>query len=391
MARDRARSAARTLEHVDRELADDRQPPVLGDNVRGAAITFADVSKSYGGVVAVDGVSMAVNAGEFVSLLGPSGSGKTTLLMMLAGFETPSAGQMRIGGRDVTPIPPNRRDIGVVFQRYALFPHLTVGQNIAFPLRMRRLPKHEIRRRIAEALNLVRLEGYEARLPNQLSGGQQQRVAVARALVFNPSVLLMDEPLGALDKKLRRQMQTEIRRIQRSVGVTTIYVTHDQDEAFSMSDRVAVIHDGRLVQIGSPMELYRKPATPFVADFVGQMNILDGAMLGQNGDTAVLEFRPGAVIEALPPSNLPALTTGQKYRAAIRPEHLGLSKPGHNKGPALRGRIESLAFLGAFHVCQVRVGEIEISVQSFAGGRGLDFAVGEEVDVTYSPADVLLF
>jgi mannopine transport system ATP-binding protein len=364
---------------------------VLATSIRGAAIAFANVSKRYGTVSAVDRVSVTIEAGEFVSLLGPSGSGKTTMLMMLAGFENPSEGQLRIGDRDVTHIPPNRRDIGVVFQRYALFPHLTVGQNIAFPLRMRRLSKTEIRRRVADALTLVKLEGFEARFPHQLSGGQQQRVAVARALVFNPSVLLMDEPLGALDKKLRGQMQSEIRRIQRSVGVTTIYVTHDQDEAFGMSDRVAVIHEGRLVQIGSPRELYTKPATPFVADFVGQMNFMDVLVARQHGDTVALAVAPGAVIEALLPPDRRTLTTGQVCRAAIRPEHLSLRAPGRNTGPTLRGRIGSVAFLGAFHVCHVSIGDIQISVHCLASDTSTDFAAGQEVDVTYSPANVILF
>jgi mannopine transport system ATP-binding protein len=365
---------------------------VLADiNQGGESITFANISKRYGAVVAIDGVSIEVEAGEFVSLLGPSGSGKTTMLMMLAGFEQPSEGQMKIGERDVTHVPPNRRDIGVVFQRYALFPHLTVGQNIGFPLKMRNLPKAEIRRRVADALGLVRLEGYEARLPNQLSGGQQQRVAVARALVFNPSVLLMDEPLGALDKKLRTHMQAEIRRIQRSVGVTMIYVTHDQDEAFTMSDRVAVIHEGRLAQIGSPIDLYRAPATPFVADFVGQMNFLDGVMRGRQGENVALELSSGNIVEAVAPPNLRALVVGRNYRAAIRPEQFGLSESGSSRGPVLRGRIESVVFFGALRVFQIRVGAEEISVQSLAGGRAAAFAAGDEVDVTYSAADVLLF
>jgi len=260
--------------------------------MKSACVAVRDLSKSYGPATAVSGVSINVRAGEFLSLLGPSGSGKTTLLMMIAGFEAPTAGAIHIDDRDITELAPNKRNIGMVFQRYALFPHMSVADNIAFPLRMRRTPKAEIRRRVEAALALVQLEEYGGRLPSQLSGGQQQRIAVARALVFEPPVLLMDEPLGALDKNLREQMQIEIKRIQQRVGVTVIYVTHDQEEALTMSDRVAVLSEGRLAQVGTPIELYERSQTPFVASFIGKMNFIAGEIRGYDGDMVVVEL-PG--------------------------------------------------------------------------------------------------
>lgn len=247
---------------------------------RAVKVRLIDQTKRYGSVVAVDNVSLDVQEGEFLTLLGPSGSGKTTVLMMLAGLVAPSGGQILVDGQDATSKPPYERDMGVVFQSYALFPHMTVADNIAFPLKMRRLPRHEVSSRVTEALELVRLPDVGDRKPRQLSGGQQQRIALARALVFRPSVLLMDEPLGALDKKLREQMQVEIKRIQSSLGLTAVYVTHDQEEALTMSDRIAVMKDGRIIQLGVPVDMYERPRTPFVADFFGESNILRGVALG---------------------------------------------------------------------------------------------------------------
>jgi len=237
------------------------------------AVTLEGVSKRFDAVTAVDGVSLAVRSGEFFSLLGPSGCGKTTSLRMIAGFERPDAGRILIGEADVTETPPHRRPVNTVFQSYALFPHLSVEQNVAFGLRFTSVPKDEGRRRVAEVLELVRLGGYGERRPHQLSGGQQQRVALARALVLSPAVLLLDEPLGALDAKLRRGLQVELKAIQRDVGITFLYVTHDQEEALTMSDRLAVMHRGRIRQLGSPREVYEEPATAFVADFLGVSNL----------------------------------------------------------------------------------------------------------------------
>jgi putative spermidine/putrescine transport system ATP-binding protein len=238
-------------------------------------VRLVDVTKRYGEVVAVDGLDLEVRRGEFFTLLGPSGSGKTTTLRMIAGFEEPDAGRVELGGRDVTGLPPYDRSVNTVFQDYALFPHMTVGENVEYGMRVKGVAREERRRKAAEALETVRLSGYQARRPNQLSGGQQQRVALARAIVNRPRVLLLDEPLGALDLKLREQMQVELKSIQDAVGITFIYVTHDQDEALTMSNRIAVFNDGRIEQVGTPTEVYERPANPFVAGFVGVSNLLE--------------------------------------------------------------------------------------------------------------------
>jgi putative spermidine/putrescine transport system ATP-binding protein len=242
-----------------------------------AAIKLDRVTKTFDGrVLAVDEVTLDIAAGEFFSLLGPSGCGKTTSLRMIAGFEHPDSGRVHVGGNDITDLPVHRRDMGMVFQSYALFPHRTVAENVAFGLRMREVPKPEIERRVAAALAQVALTGLEARKPGQLSGGQQQRVALARALVVEPPVLLCDEPLGALDRKLRQQMQFELKELQKRLGVTLVFVTHDQEEALAMSDRIAVMNKGKVEQVGTPTEIYERPRTRFVADFIGEINILEG-------------------------------------------------------------------------------------------------------------------
>jgi len=232
------------------------------------------VRKNYGQVVAVDGVDLTVDEGEFFTLLGPSGSGKTTLLRLIAGFERPDGGRIELGGRDVTSVPPHQRETNTVFQDYALFPHMTVGENIAYGLKVKGVPAAERRRRVDRALRMVRLVGLDKRRPNQLSGGQRQRVALARAVINEPEVLLLDEPLGALDLKLRQEMQLELKRIQKQVGITFVYVTHDQEEALTMSDRVAVMANGRIEQVGPPVDVYERPATEFVAGFIGISNLL---------------------------------------------------------------------------------------------------------------------
>jgi putative spermidine/putrescine transport system ATP-binding protein len=251
------------------------------------AVRLEALTKQYGDVTAVAGIDLEIARGEFFSLLGPSGSGKTTTLRMIAGFELPSSGRVLLDGRDVSQLPPYERDVNTVFQDYALFPHMNVGDNVAYGLMIRKVPKPERRERVKEALRMVRLEGYEERKPGQLSGGQRQRVALARALVNHPTVLLLDEPLGALDLKLRQEMQIELKAIQERVGITFIYVTHDQEEALAMSDRMAIFDRGLIEQVGSPAEVYEHPATPFVAGFVGTSNILSGAtaeaILGRSG------------------------------------------------------------------------------------------------------------
>jgi spermidine/putrescine transport system ATP-binding protein len=315
-----------------------------------AAIELVGVEKEFttGGhdVRAVEHVDLRIAEGEFFSLLGPSGCGKTTTLRMIAGFEEPSSGQILLHGRDVVGVPPFRRDVNMVFQQYALFPHMDVFENVAFGLRRKKVEKGEIRRRVAEALALVELEGRETRRPRQLSGGQQQRVALARALVNQPRALLLDEPLGALDLKLRQAMQLELKRIQREVGITFVYVTHDQEEALTMSDRLVVMNAGRIEQLGNPRELYEHPATRFVANFIGTSNILTGrlerrgdgwALAGLGPDQRVLVAEAGAGRE------------GQEVELAVRPEKIVLRTEHDPPAPgrsALRVKITEVVYLG---------------------------------------------
>lgn len=270
----------------------------------GADIGIAGVSQHYKDFVALDAVDLDVRAGEFLTLLGASGSGKSTLLSIIAGFNAPSAGTVTVGGRDVTGVPPHKRGLGMVFQNYALFPHLSVFDNIAFPLRRRKVAKAEVRAAVADVLDLVELGSYAGRRPAELSGGQQQRVALARAIVFNPSVLLLDEPLGALDKKLRDQLQFELKRLHRELGMTFVFVTHDQEEALAMSDRIALMREGQVVQVGTPSEIYDAPAERYVAEFLGESNILDGP------DGTATMVRPEDLVLLADATGVPAGWTG---------------------------------------------------------------------------------
>jgi spermidine/putrescine ABC transporter ATP-binding subunit len=284
---------------------------------RSGTVTLTGLVKRYGATLALDGVSLSVAPGEFFTLLGPSGCGKTTTLRSVAGFVTPDAGEVAIDGTSIMGVPPHRRRVGMVFQHYALFPHRTVAQNVGFGLRMQRVAKTEIASRVADALALVQLPSYGARYPSQLSGGEQQRVALARALVTRPAVLLLDEPLGALDKKLRDHMKIELKRLQREVGITTIYVTHDQEEALTMSDRIAVMHRGRVEQVAPPRGLYETPATPFVASFIGNINLLAGRAAGVN--TVDCGIATLAVTGTAP--------AGAAVAVALRPERIRLDPP----------------------------------------------------------------
>jgi putative spermidine/putrescine transport system ATP-binding protein len=298
-------------------------------------VCFRNVEKSYDGkAIVVKNLNLSVRRGEFLTVLGPSGSGKTTCLMILAGFESASRGEITLDGRPIHNLPPYKRDIGVVFQNYALFPHMTVGQNISFPLRVRHRSKKEIKERVERALELVRLPGYADRKPGQLSGGQQQRIAVARALVFEPKLLLMDEPLGALDKQLREQMQYEIKELHKSLGLTVVYVTHDQSEAMTMSDRVAVFYDGAIQQLASPEELYEMPSNSFVAGFIGENNQLRGVVRAISGGVCIVEAVGVGKIKAIPASNV---ETGQKVVVSIRPERVHV-----NPNPDCMNRIRAL-------------------------------------------------
>ena len=314
------------------------------------ALSLRGVSKAYADVRAVDDVSLDARPGEFVTLLGPSGSGKTTTLRIIAGFIRADAGTVVLDGRDLTHVPPYRRDVGMVFQNYALFPHMTAAGNVSFPLQMRRTAKHEIQRMVEDALRLVRLEGMGERYPRQLSGGQQQRIALARALVFNPSLLLMDEPLGALDKKLREALQLEIMQLSHRLGVTVIYVTHDQEEALVMSDRIAIYSQGRIEQLGTGEELYERPSSLFVADFVGESNIFGGTL--RAGD-AVLVTDRGLNIRVSPDAIRRRGLPDGSAAVVVRPERVWIRSPddsvgtGPHDAAAMRGHVREVIYLGS--------------------------------------------
>ena len=347
-------------------------------------VEFDGVHKSYDGVTQiVTDLHLTVKEGEFLTLLGPSGSGKTTCLMMLAGFETPSAGAIRIAGRAVDDVPPRKRNIGMVFQNYALFPHMTVGGNLAFPLQVRGLDKSAIEERVQRALQLVRLEGFENRRPEQLSGGQQQRVAIARALVFEPDLVLMDEPLGALDRRLREEMQFEIRRIQRTLGVTVVYVTHDQQEAMSMSDRVAVFNAGRIEQAASPEVLYEEPERPFVASFIGDNNLLNGRVVSVANDICEVDAG-GHIVEAFPVASCAA---GDEVVLAIRPERVGLARPAGTYTNEFEVPIHDLAFLGDHLRVQTVFQETDfiIKIPNIVGHGGV--LAGDTVRIGWTVTD----
>ena len=299
-------------------------------------VRFLGVQKTYDGIhLVVRELDLAIQRGEFLTLLGPSGSGKTTTLMMLAGFESPTAGEILLDGKPITRTPPHKRNFGMVFQNYALFPHLTVGQNVAYPLTVRKVPKSEAAQRVARALGMVRLEAMDARLPSQLSGGQQQRVALARALVFEPQLVLMDEPLGALDKQLREHMQIELKELHRQLGVTFVYVTHDQGEALTMSDRVAVFNDGAIQQIDAVEQMYEAPANRFVASFIGDSTMLRGTVRAaqvDDNERCGIVLTDGRVLTGL---NVNGAAVGAEVEACIRPERIVV----HTRAPSERGNV----------------------------------------------------
>ncbi len=349
------------------------------------------VTKRFGAVTAVNDVSLEVRRGEVLALLGPSGCGKTTTLRMIAGFEDPDAGTVRIKGVVVNDVPPYRRNLGMVFQHYALFPHMSVFDNVAFGLRMRRVPAAEIGRLVDEAMALVRLAGLGARFPSELSGGQQQRVALARALVTKPAVLLLDEPLGALDKKLREQMQVELRALQREVGITTLFVTHDQEEALTLADRIAVMERGEIIQIGTPTEIYERPRSRFVTDFIGVSNFLEGRVVAVTAAGATIELPGGARVQA-EGADHPA--AGDRVEVAVRPEKIRLSDAPPPTVNSLEGRIENVVYLGAVTYYYLRMpGEARLVVmeQNQAGRDGrAGHAIGQAVYAGWDPASTLV-
>ncbi|MBI2368886.1 MAG: ABC transporter ATP-binding protein [Deltaproteobacteria bacterium] len=359
-----------------------------------SGVLLEEVTKRYGEVVGVRDLGLEVREGEFLTLLGPSGCGKTTTLRLIAGFLHPEQGRILVGGRDVTALPPQQRGIGMVFQDYVLFPHLTVEENIGFGLRERGAPRDEIRRRVREMLELVRLPEIGGRLPRELSGGQQQRVALARAVAYAPRLLLMDEPLGALDLKLREAMQIELHRIQRALGMTTIYVTHDQEEAFSLSDRIAVLEGGRLIQVGTPRELYRAPRNQFVAHFVGKINFLRGTVLDGVGPVASVKLEDGHQIRVRAPG---PLRPGASVCVAVRPEALrvwaGAPEPQPEAVPGLNrldGVLERVRYAGNFTHLFIRITE-NCTLLAEVGGERAELHTGEPVRAGWAPEDTLLW
>ena len=333
---------------VDVESVDERgESPA--SSAQSADLELRAVTKYFGNVKVVDEVSLTIAAGTFVTLLGASGCGKTTTLKMIMGLEKPSAGKILVGDRDITGLPPYRRNLGMVYQNYALFPHMTVAENIAFPLRMRRIPQDVIHDRVREVLELVQLTGFEGRLPQQLSGGQQQRVALVRALVFRPPILLLDEPLAALDRKLRAELQGEIKRIQRDLKVTVLNVTHDQEEALTVSDAIVVMNAGRVEQAGSPQDIYERPVNRFVADFMGATNLIAGTVVSSDPVTMVRSARgaalPGTVVRSWRP--------GDQVVLVIRPECIQFVRPSHPVHWSCAGQIVETTYVGGLRQYRV--------------------------------------
>ncbi len=341
--------------------------------------------KCFAEFVAVAGVDLHIRRGEFLTLLGPSGSGKTTLLMMIAGFLEPTSGDILLDGRSIRSLMPEKREFGMVFQGYALFPHMTVSQNIAYPLEVRKRPREAIRKRVAEMLELVQLEAFADRLPRKLSGGQQQRVALARALSFGPRILLLDEPLGALDKKLRGEMQVQLKHLHSKVGTTFVYVTHDQEEALSMSDRVVIMNHGAMVQVGSPAELYERPATTFAASFLGKSNFIRGTVKAHSDGLATYEIDGR---EYRQDDSERRLEPGVEITLAIRPEKVEVAPSGSNGGAPnrLAGHVTDIFYLGstlAVSVMTEDAGEVMAEIRAWRNPLALE--LGQDVQVTWTP------
>jgi spermidine/putrescine ABC transporter ATP-binding subunit len=357
-------------------------------------VEFFDVTKRYGEVVAVASVNLSVHPGEFLTLLGPSGSGKTTLLMLLAGFESATSGEIRVDGKNLANVPAHRRNQGVVFQSYALFPHMTVYQNLEFPLDARGIARAAKEKMIEAALQRVRMVPFANRLPSQLSGGQQQRIALARSIVFDPPLILMDESLSALDRKLRSEMQFELKDLHRELGKTLVYVTHDQDEAMVLSDRIVVMDAGRIVQVGTPSEVYDQPASEFIAGFMGEANFFDGTVAQRVDQGPGVLTDEGTVIEA---ANAHEFRVGDRVRAMVRPEAIDLwagdaiDANGATARPvAIRGNVDHVAFLGDSHRYRVRCGSQSVKVKVPRTQQNAVFAAGDAVRVVLQPDRVRL-
>jgi spermidine/putrescine ABC transporter ATP-binding subunit len=361
----------------------------VSDSSRAGNLRLVGLTKRFPGFVAVDALDLEVRRGEFLTLLGPSGSGKTTTLMMVAGFVPPTAGEIYVDDHPITAVAPERRNIGVVFQNYALFPHMTLLQNVGFPLRMRGVARSELRRRVTEALAMVQLGGLEDRMPRQLSGGQQQRVALARALVFRPGLLLMDEPLGALDKNLREQMQFELTRLHRSLGITVVYVTHDQAEALTMSDRIALMNRGRVEQLGTPHDLYERPENLFVAEFLGESNVLAGCLeTSSDGRHTALVTSHGM---RLPGAHDTSRQSG-KTLLVVRPEKIRMRiDDGAIDQSDCRGVVADVTYVGDVTRYRIRLdADLLVTVKLHNRSGTFRPEVGARVRVGWDPSDARL-
>lgn len=358
-------------------------------------VELVEVSKSFKGtqnqeLLAVDQVNLEITQGEFFSLLGASGCGKTTTLRMIAGFELPSTGEIYIEGQPMEKRPPFHRPVNTVFQHYALFPHLTVAENIAFGLEMEKIPRRQIRTQVAEVLEMVKLAGYEKRYPRQLSGGQQQRVALARSLVKKPKVLLLDEPLGALDLKLRKQMQLELKHMQQQIGITFIYVTHDQEEALTMSNRIGVMNKGKILQVGTPVEIYEEPSSHFVADFIGEANILTGRVIKQQEEELIVLVDNQLLVTVL---YFEKLSIDQQVNLVIRPEKATLYPANYEEQSSWLGKVEEVVYIGTDTRYVVRLTEqnvITIRQQNIHRSYLQQYQLGESVKVTVSADSIRL-
>ena len=348
-------------------------------------VKFDKVDKSYDGKnLVVKDLNLDINEGEFITMLGPSGSGKTTCLMMLAGFETPTNGEIYLDSKPISRIPPHKRGIGMVFQNYALFPHLTVYENLAFPLKVRKLSRDEIDKKIDKALSMVSLTGFEKRMPNQLSGGQQQRVAVARSLVFDPQLVLMDEPLGALDKNLRESMQYEIKHIHENIGVTVVYVTHDQSEALTMSTRIAVFNDGKVQQLSNPDKLYEEPVNSFVAEFIGETNTFSGEVTDISGKKCKVKLETGVEIISNP---IRVKSKGEKTKVSLRPER-AIIDPEEKMDNKYKGKIEEIIYHGDHARVRLNLlGNKEFILKVPNSSARMDIKRGNEINVGWNSQD----
>ena len=348
-------------------------------------VKFDKVDKSYDGkVLVVKDLNLDIAEGEFITMLGPSGSGKTTCLMMLAGFETPTNGEIYLDGNPISNIPPHKRGIGMVFQNYALFPHMTVYENLAFPLKVRKFSKDETDKKVEKALSMVSLSGFGSRMPGQLSGGQQQRVAVARALVFDPQVVLMDEPLGALDKNLRESMQYEIKHIHESIGVTVVYVTHDQGEALTMSNRIAVFNDGKVQQLSSPDKLYEEPVNSFVAEFIGENNTFNGEVTDISNGKCKVKLDSGTEILSNP---IRVKSKGEKTIVSLRPER-AIIDPENNMDNKHKGKIEEVIYHGDHTRVRLNLlGNKEFILKVPNSSARMDIKLGNEINIGWNSRD----